>query len=160
MDESVPGQATVTCKNVTDMRAMFENCSNLTSIDLSTFDTSKVNTMGSMFKNCTSLVSADLSNFNTSRVIKMNGMFYRCKSISSLDLSNFDTSKVTNMDSMFCNCNNLTTIKGVIDMKSCTEECYDMFRGCTSLKNVNIKNPPADFENMSYLSSLQYTIVS
>ena len=40
-DESISGQATVTCNGVTDTNHMFHNCSSLTSLDLSNFDTSK-----------------------------------------------------------------------------------------------------------------------
>lgn len=34
---------------------MFDLCSSLTSVDLSSFNTSKVTNMGSMFSNCTKL---------------------------------------------------------------------------------------------------------
>lgn len=86
-------------------------------------------------------------------------MFYHCSKLTSVVLSNFDTSNVTNMTTMFCNCTNLTTIKGVIDMKSCTEECYDMFENWPKLRDVKIKNPPANFD-ASGLSKSQYTIVA
>ena len=183
-DESVSGQVTVTCSGVTDMRYMFYNCSSLTSLDLSNFDTSNVTDMNSMFSNCnnltsldlsnfhtsnvtdmdtmfswcSSLTSLDLSNFDTSNVTDMNTMFSTCNNLTSLDLSNFDTSNVTNMSYMFVYCTNLTSIKGIIDMKSCTYY-DDMFTNCTKLTGVKIKNPPSGF-NGGGLSSSQYTIVS
>lgn len=80
---------------------LFENLINMTSIDLSNFDTSKVTIMYAMFNRCQSLTNLDLSNFNTSNVTTMYGMFSECKSLTSLDLSSFDTSKVTNMAYMF-----------------------------------------------------------
>ena len=59
---------------------------------------------------------------------------------------------------MFFNCQSLTTIKGVIDMKSCTD--YNaMFKNCSKLTGVKIKNPPADFEAQTGLASSQYTVV-
>lgn len=76
-----------------------------------------------------------------------------------VDLSSFDTSRVKNMSYMFWGCTNLTTIKGVIDMKSC-EYCIHMFENCPKLKGVKIKNPPANFEERSKLRPSQYTIVS
>ena len=88
----------------------------------------------------------------------MNYMFLWCHDITSLDLSSFNTSNVTEMSEMFSSCYNLTTIKGVIDMKSCTKYT-DMFKGCTKLKGVKIKNPPAGFDGAG-LSFSQYTIVS
>ena len=145
--------------NVFAMAYMFDGCENLTTLDLSNFDTSKVDDMICMFLNCESLTTLDLSSFDTSKVINMWGMFAGCCNLTTLDLSSFDTSKVKNMRNMFCNCSNLTTIKGVIDMKSCTEY-KDMFKNCPKLKDVKIKNPPADFESKTGLSSSQYIVVN
>ena len=63
----------------------------ITSFDLSKYDTSKVTNMDSMFYGCSGLTSLDLSSFDTSNVTKMDAMFYVCPNLSSLDLSNFDT---------------------------------------------------------------------
>ena len=160
IDESISGQATVICDgNVTDMTDMFSDCPILTSIDLSNFNTSNVTIMSGMFVWCSNLASINLSNFDTSKVIDMTSMFDGCSNLTTLDLSSFDTSNVKDMYAMFYDCSNLTTIKGVIDMKSCVD-CKIMFRYCSKLKNVKIKNPPLDFERYSGLSSSQYTIVS
>ena len=86
---------------VTDMSYMFDDADNLTTLDLSNFDTSKVTNMDSMFF-ASGLTSLNLSSFNTSKVTDMSYMFYDMRNLTSLDLSNFDTSKVTNMNSMFC----------------------------------------------------------
>ena len=143
--------------NVTTMEWMFSGCFSLTSLDLSSFDTSKIRNMSYMFNNCTKLTSLDLSNFNTSNVTDMGGMFYNCYKLTSLDLSNFNTSNVTSMQSMFYECSNLTTIKGIIDMKSCTDygsikEYYDnlMFSNCSKLTGVKIRNPPSGFNVYIY----------
>ena len=114
---------------VTSMRAMFQNCTSLTSIPL--FDTSAVTDMGSMFRNCTSLTSIPL--FDTSAVTDMSFMFRGC-TLTSVPL--FDTSKVTNMNSMFLECHSLTSIplfkmSSVTTMDSC-------FKNCTSLASVPI----------------------
>ncbi len=89
---------------VTNMGYMFIRCSSLTSLDVSNFDTSKVTAMYSMFEDCSSLTSLDVSNFDTSQVTEMSGMFAFCRSLTSLDVSNFDISKVTAMYGMFCEC--------------------------------------------------------
>ncbi len=158
VDESISGQATVTCKGVTNMQFMFNSCSNLTSIDLSNFDTSKVSDMSGMTSNCDMLDSLNLSNCNISNVVTTEGMCYKCYSLFLLDLSFVNTSTVTVMREMFLNCSNLNTIKGVIDMKSC-RSYYRMFYNCSSLYDVKIRNPPAGFDGAG-LSSSQYTIVS
>lgn len=147
--------------NVVNMDGMFYDCSKLTTLNLSNFDTSKVHGMTYMFFNCYNLTSLDLSNFNTSKVTDMRNMFDSCYRLTTLDLSNFDTSKVDDMTCMFIGCFNLITIKGVIDMESCKDtDYYNMFYGCHKLKNVKIKNPPNNFERNSGLSESQYTIVS
>ena len=138
---------------------MFFDCNNLTKLDLSNFDTSKVTDMSGMFAWCSNnLTSINLSNFDTSKVIEMNNMFDGCSNLITLDLSNFDTSNVKEMYSMFYYCSNLTTIKGVIDMKSCTDYSL-MFENCPKLSGVKIKNPPSVFNGAGLYSS-QYTIVS
>ena len=143
---------------VARMDWMFYDCESLTTLDLSNFDTSKITSMNRMFKGCSGLTSLDISSFDTSKVTDMYDMFYHCDSLTSLDLSNFDTSKVTEMGEMFYYCHNLTTIKGIIDMKSCTKWNY-MFYNCPKLTGVKIKNPPSEFSGAG-LSASQYTIVS
>lgn len=159
IDEHVSDQATVTCDGSASTKTMFAVCCDLTSIDLSSFDTSEVTSMGHMFEECNGLTKLNLSNFDTSKVTDMRWMFNNCCNLTTLDLSSFDTSKVKYMNAMFWGCTSLTTIKGVIDMKSC--EYYGcMFLNCPKLKGVKIKNPPAEFnEHWVGLSKSQYTIV-
>ena len=87
--------------NVTDMSNMFDNCTSLTSLDLSHFDTGKVTDMSYMFYYCNDLASLDVSSFDTEKVTNMTWMFGSCWALTSLDLSNFNTRNVTNMDYMF-----------------------------------------------------------
>lgn len=70
-----------------------------TSLDLSTFDTSRVNDMTQMFYNITT-TTVNMSNLDTSRAVDMGSMFMKSK-ISTLDLSNFNTKNVTKMTHMF-----------------------------------------------------------
>ena len=160
IDGHASGKATVTCDgNITSTKVMFAVCRDLTSIDLSSFDTSEITTMGHMFAECWKLTKLDLSNFDTSKVTDMRWMFNNCCDLTTLDLSSFDTSKVKHMCAMFWGCISLTTIKGIIDMKSC-EYCDNMFADCRKLRDVKIKNPPDKFEKYSGLSKSQYIIVS
>lgn len=119
-----------------------------------------ITNMGKMFSSCYSITSIDLSSFDTSNVCNMDWMFYGCENLTFIDLSSFNTSNVENMRYMFNHCSNLTTIKGVIDMKSCTEYYGNMFDNCPKLKDAKIKNPPPDFELVGGLSKFQYTVVS
>ena len=91
-----------------DSSHMFSDFSNMQSLDLSRFDTSKVTDMSYMFYECAAIEELDLSNFDTSNVTNMASMFDGTYHLIALDLSNFDTSNVTNMSSMFncheCDC--------------------------------------------------------
>ena len=92
------------------MQSMFSHMSNLTTLNISNFDTSQVTNMRDMFYSVSSLTSLNLSSFDTSQVTNMRDMFYSVSSLTSLDLSNFDTSKVTDMGEMFFGMSNLTTL--------------------------------------------------
>ena len=123
---------------VTDMSAMFAYCSNLTSLDLSGFDTANVTNMNSMFYYCSGLTSLDLSNFNTAKVINMGYMFIGCSSLITLDVSSFDTSKVTRMDTMFAYCSNLTSLDlSGFDTAKVTV-MVDMFYDCYKIKEIGL----------------------
>ena len=63
-----------------------------------------------MFYNCSGLTSLNVTGFDTSSVINMHRMFYNCQNLTSLDLSSFDTSSVTGMLDMFYNCSSLTSL--------------------------------------------------
>ena len=69
-----------------------------------------------MFNECTRLTSLDLSSFNTSKVTCMYGLFNNCKKLTSLDLSNFDISEETDISCMFDGCDSLKTVI----MKNCS----------------------------------------
>jgi surface protein len=49
-----------------------------------------------MFRDCRSLTTLDVSSFNTSNVTTMYKMFDGCHALTTLNLSNFNVSKVTN----------------------------------------------------------------
>ena len=123
-------------ENVTNMSYMFDNCQNLSSLDLSKFNTANVTDMSWMFSDC-QLSSLDLSNFNTEKVREMYNMFSFCQKLSSLNLTNFNTEKVTNMGYMFNGCSDLTTIyasdKFIIAEFN---NGYKMFYGCKLLKGA------------------------
>jgi surface protein len=63
------------------MYEMFVACSDLTSLDLSSFDTHNVTNMGEMFCWDRRLESLDLSNFDTTNVTSYFHMFYDCSSL-------------------------------------------------------------------------------
>ena len=87
-----------------------------------------------MFGDCGNLTSIDVSNFDTQSVTNMDFMFFQCYSLTSLDLSNFDTQNVTNMYGMFDGCVNLATIyaSDKFVTTACSEDCK-IFGNCKKL---------------------------
>jgi surface protein len=105
---SITGLDKLDTSAVTDMNGMFQNCSSLTSLDLSSFDTENVTNMGYMFYNCSSLTSLDVSSFNTAKVTDMGDMFYYCRKLKTIYASSlFTTNAVSSSNSMFAGCTSL-----------------------------------------------------
>ena len=70
------------------LKFAFNDCQNLTSLDLNNFGTSRVANMNRIFYNCQSL---NLSSFNTEKVHGMSRMFWNCSNLLLLDLPNFNS---------------------------------------------------------------------
>ena len=124
-----------------DCRYMFRNCDNITSVDLSSFDSSNVTNMKYMFGKCHFLKEVKLNNLVTDKVTDMSYMFFNCFYLDKLIFPpSFNTNNVTKMDLMFCGCQRITDIKfsssfktnNVTTMKSMFKECYQ-------LKNIDLK---------------------
>ena len=152
---------------ITDCHAMFAEMSNISEIDFTDFDTSKVTNMSNMFMKCESLKELDLSSFDTSNVMDMSKMFSKCKFLKNLNISNFKTEKVTNMESMFEFCLNLETLDiHNFNTLSVTNMGY-MFHSCLKLKSLDLsnfktsaaENMMAMFANCLSLESLNLTSV-
>ena len=130
-----------------DCSYMFKECSNLTIVDMSNFDTSNVTDISFMFCNCSNLITPNLSGFNTGNVTNMSWMFGLCSSLTSLDVSGFDTSNVTNMNYMFSSCSALTRIYASDSFVTTNvSTSIDMFNMCSVLSGVmgttyNFSNP-------------------
>ena len=128
-------------ERATNMFGMFCNCSNLTALDVTKFDTRFVTNMRSMFNSCKKLTTLDLRNFNTSKVTTMYNMFYKCEALQNLEINNsFNTANVTNMKGMFQDCKLLATINtsGFNTENVTTMEA--MFNGCNAVTKLDLNN--------------------
>ena len=64
------------------MYGFFIGCKSLTTVDISSFDTSNVRDMSSMFSGCFNLRTIYVSNsFVTTKVRTYSNMFYRCRKL-------------------------------------------------------------------------------
>ena len=125
---------------VTSMMSMFCECYSLTSVNFANFDTSLVTDMNRLFYRCYSLELLNINNFNTKSLIKMDGMFCECKSLKFLDLSSFNTSLVTSMDRLFFDCHSLTSLDVTSFNTSLVTIMQAMFYNCSNLLSIDIFN--------------------
>ena len=94
----------------TNCYCWFNDCSALTDIQgIQNLNTTEVTNMGYMFYNCSNLTSLDLSGFDTQRVSEMNSMFFGCSKLTTIFVSNkFVVENVTQSDNMFSFCDKLS----------------------------------------------------
>ena len=129
---------------VENIDAMFYQCSSLEEINFNNFNTSQIKSMTNTFDSCSNLKLLDLSNFDTSNVENMQRMFYGCSKLKSLDLSNFDTSNVEKMQEMFYNCENLEYLDISNFDTSKVQHSDSMLSGVNLLKYINLYNAQID----------------
>lgn len=131
--------------NATSMGYMFQKCSKLKNITVSSkFNTGSVTSMDNMFVDCTVLGDDAFKHlfttgkFDTRKVTDFRSMFNRCKAVTELDLSSFETPAATRMTYMFNGCSALATL----DMRNMTHTSTTsldyMWQGCTNLKTLRI----------------------
>ena len=150
--ETITGLEYLNTEKVTDMSYMFNNCSKLTSLDVSKFNTANVTNMSYMFFACSKLTSLDVTNFNTENVKNMVRMFHNCSALTSLDVTKFNTGNVTNMRYMFCACSALTSLDVTkFNTGNVTDMGY-MFYNCSKLTSLDVtKFNTAKVTDMSYM---------
>ena len=142
-----------------DSSKMFSNMFELTSLDLSNFDTSKVVNMSGMFSNMRGPTSLNLSNFDTSQVTDMSGMFSNVNHLTSLNLSNFSTSKVTDMSGMFSSMYALTSLNLSNFNTSKVANMGFMFKGMESLITLDLSSfDTSKVTNMAAVFSVSYAV--
>lgn len=139
-------------ENVKDMSEMFNGCRALSKLVLTDFKTGQVTTMESMFCNCSKLETLDVSSFNTENVTTMCGMFSHCSSLRSLDLTGFNTANVTDMSSMFKNCSSLRSLDLSSFNTRKVSDMQSMFEGCTNLESIDFSS--FDTENMTSMIAM------
>ena len=99
-----------------------------------------ISTTNGMFYNCTEITEIDMTNFDTSSVTDMNEMFSMCSSLKSLKVSNLNTESVISFENMFCNCTSLKSLNLESFTNPSAISLYRMFYNCENLEYINIKN--------------------
>ena len=159
--ETITGLEYLNTEKVTDMRYMFNNCSKLTSLDVTNFNTAKVTDMSYMFSSCKSLTSLDVTKFDTRNVTNMEGMFSSCSKLTSLDVTNFNTVNVKNMMKMFAGCTALTSLDVTNFNSENVTNMNRMFYKCSKLTSLDVSNfNTKKVTNMSFMFSYCSTLTT
>ena len=78
-----------------------------------------------MFLRCENLTSVDLSGFNTDKVIEYDGLFAQCSNLKTIYVGDgWNTSNVTEAEYMFSGCYNLVGGQGTKYDPSHTDASY------------------------------------
>lgn len=122
----------------TDTGFWFAELRNMKTADVSKLDMSKCKTIDCMFANCTSLTSLDLSTWNTRSLTGMNQAFQNCTSLTKLNVSGWDVSKVTNMTLAFAEDRALSSLDLSTWDNSAVTSMKDVFSMMDSLNEVSL----------------------
>jgi len=117
---------------------MFYGCENLVSVTLCDFNSDDLGVIRSMFGNCYKLETINFGKINTSNVTDMSFMFNNCNSLQYVNAALFDTSNVENMDAMFCDCSALNYLDLSHFNMSKVKSASSMFSGCESLETIDL----------------------
>ena len=128
--------------NFPNLERIFQNCSNVVSIDLTDFAPTNATSVGWMFNNCKKLKEIKgINKINTEKVYKMTAMFQNCNEMEYLDLSDFDTSNATEMGGMFMQCYKLKEIKGINKFNtSNVNSLKGTFQNCREMEYLDLSN--------------------
>jgi surface protein len=119
----------------TSTREWFSSMTSLESITGMTkyLNTSEVTTMVSMFFNCSILTTLDLSGFDTRNVAHMDYMFYNSRALTTIYVSGkWSTENLTSSDYMFYNCESLVGGEGTVLDQNHLDATYAHIDGGTA----------------------------
>ena len=131
----------------TDFSNMFQDCLELTSVDLSNYNFCNVKTLNSMFSGCKNLqffnlpknLSINCINFENADFTEM---FSGCSSLTSIDLSYITVNGINNINNMFLDCSNIESIilKGNLLFENVeNNKCINIAGTLICLDNIKIE---------------------
>jgi len=94
-----------------DMSYAFQNCTSLKSLGMSIYNMNHAKNIAYMFDGCTKLTSVSLPKMNAGSLQNAQNVFSGCRSLQSVDVSNLNTKNATNISKMFYGDELLSDIK-------------------------------------------------
>jgi surface protein len=99
--------ANIDVSAITTMPSMFEGCTNVKSLDLSSWELNNITSFYNAFKDCKAVTEIKLPVIDTTKVTTFYGCFWGCTKLTRLDLSSWTTDSATNVGYFFNNCTSL-----------------------------------------------------
>ena len=143
--ESLKISESFVTSKVEDMQYLFEDCNNITTLDLHYLDTSNIDNLSYMFKQCKKLQKVDISKFNTEKVFELHAMFEGCESLTNVNLSSFKTNNLKSITNMFSDCKNLYDIDLSNFNFEKLEEVENSFTNCPAKIKLRKNSKLANF---------------
>jgi len=139
-----------------DARYLFAWCLNKTIDHLDWIDTSNCTRLDSMFAS-SHIESVDLHTWDVSKVTRLHNMFEHCNALQSVNLIGWDVSSVEMCAYMFYDCQDLTEIKvdlgcnwaeEMVNLEE-SDNGEDMFADCLDLPGYRDYKTNIDYANSS-----------
>lgn len=125
---------------------------NITYLDLSRWDTTRVNIMEGMFLNWVSLIFVNLEGWTMESATNTDDMFCCCGDLRYVDTSQWDLSWVRSANSMFAQCESLQELDTSGWKLSLLNSADEMFLNCESLNKLDFRN--STFRNVYNADSM------
>jgi hypothetical protein len=133
----------------TNLSGMYQNCANVTTIDTSAWNTTRVTKFANLFYGCTKLTTVDLSNITTGALSGASSdsfyqLFTNCSSLTSIDMhhmvlpSTGNLNRIPSMSSMFTNCKALTSLTPPTTAFKTNGNWSGLFNNCQVLPSADI----------------------
>ena len=143
--------------SITDMSGMFRACKRISTLNLSTLNTSSVTNFSYMFSqvmshSSTYPASLDASGLDTSNGTNFSYMFHFMLYSTSLNVSNLDTSNATNVNSMFDYNIRITSLDVSSFDTSNVTTMQSTFQNLWALTSLDLSN--FDTSNVLYMHTM------
>ena len=138
--------------NVVEAISMF-SFSDITSLNLSSWDVSSLTNISDMFSFNTNLVSVDLSNWDSNVITNFISAFQQCTALTTVTgIETLITSNATAISTLFDECNSLAAIDASAWNTSNVVTATGAFKDCTSITSVDISG--WDLSSMTDMSAM------
>lgn len=110
--------------NLKELSGLFQNCKNLTDVDLSFLNVSNVTRMQGTFQGCSNMKHVKLNGWDVSKVCSVQNMFLDCSSLEELDLSGWKNDE--NIKDFYTTFSGLKSLK-ILDLSGWTNTTMSQF---------------------------------